>query len=142
MEDTVELLNMIVKTCHMGHNTLLQLVDITKNAPFKQCINIQLKAYDMVMNEANVIYNQKGLNPPKQSKLATMSIFLNIKFSTLADKSTRHIADMLLQGTNMGIIEIEKALKDYPNADDEVLSICEKLQHMQQNNIKELKEYL
>ncbi|MEG2053423.1 MAG: hypothetical protein RR052_00635 [Oscillospiraceae bacterium] len=142
MTNTQNLLNEICKTCEMGHNTLLQLTTTSENESFCQSMRIQLKAYDIILNEAIVMLEQHELAVPKLNELARMGTFLNIKISTLANKSTRHIADMLLQGTNMGIIEMVKAKKDCPNAEKNVISLTDRLINMQERNIEELKAFL
>ena len=142
MDDNTELLNMIVKTAKMGHNSLLQLVDITDNEAFKSSLRIQLKAYDIIHHEACVYLQQYGSEAEKQNEMARVGIYLSIKMKTLADKTTRHIADMLIQGSNMGIIEITKALKDFPSAQPDTKALANSFINMQQRNVEELKQYL
>ena len=41
---------------------------------------------------------------------------MGISMKTLTDKSTRNLAEMLTQGSGMGVVDCVKAQKDYPNA--------------------------
>lgn len=142
MDDNTELLNIIVKTAKMGHNSLLQLVDVTDNEAFKGSLRIQLKAYDIICHEASVYLEQYGTQPEKQSEMARVGVYLSIKMKTATDKTTRNIADMLIQGSNMGIIEITKALKDFPSAQSDTIALANNFINMQQRNVEELKQYL
>lgn len=62
--------------------------------------------------------------------------------NTIKDKSNSHIADMLIQGTTMGIIEGRKLLNQNPNADEEIKQILNGFVKMQENNVEKLKTFL
>ena len=49
---------------------------------------------------------------------------------------------MLIIGSNMGIIQSIRKLKDYPEACIECKKLMEKLQKTEQNNIDQLKKFL
>lgn len=142
MDDTKEMLSAVGRTAWMGHNTLLQLQDITENEAFKAFLRIQLKAYDIVLNETKVQYEARGEQLPEESAWNKVMTFMGIKMDTMMDKSTRHIADMLIQGSNQGIMELTKAGKDYPGAGAPVKSLAEKLLVMLERNVEELKTFL
>lgn len=65
-----------------------------------------------------------------------------IQMNTLTDKSNSHIADMLIQGTTMGIIEGRKLLNQNPNIDQEVRQVLDTFVKMQENNVEKLKTFL
>ena len=65
-----------------------------------------------------------------------------INLKTLANKSPSHISEMLIQGSTMGIIDLTKKLKEYAEADQEILSLANKLLKLEQNNVEECKKYL
>ncbi len=67
---------------------------------------------------------------------------LMIDVQTMMDKSTSHISEMLMTGSNMGIINAIKNLKKYQNAHPEIRGLMEKLLQLEENNIQELKQYL
>ena len=71
----------------------------------------------------------------------TMS-WTGIQMNTIKDKSNSHIADMLIQGTTMGIIEGRKLLNNNPNADAEIVQILDNFVKMQENNVEKLKTFL
>ena len=58
------------------------------------------------------------------------------------NKTPSHISEMLIQGSTMGIIDITKKIKEYPNADKEILELANKLLKLEQNNVEECKKYL
>ena len=60
---------------------------------------------------------------------------------TLLDKSNSKIAELLLKGTNMGIIEGKKILNN-KHLDKEVSSVAKDYVSMQEYSVEVLKKYL
>ena len=65
-----------------------------------------------------------------------------INMQTLSDKSPSHIAEMLMVGSNMGIINAIKNLKKYEHADKESLKLLKRLLRFEENNVQRLKAFL
>ena len=64
-----------------------------------------------------------------------------IEMKTLMDKSTSKIAEILLQGTNMGIIEGRRLLNQ-KDTDPQVQEIVEEYVDMQEHAVEKLKQFL
>ena len=62
--------------------------------------------------------------------------------NTIKDKSNSHIAEIMIQGGNMGIIECQKLLNHNPQADEPVKNILNDFVTMQKNNIEKMKVFL
>ena len=67
---------------------------------------------------------------------------MDIQMSTLNDKSNSNIAEMLIKGTNMGIIEGVKLKNHNPDADVKIQKILDDFIKYQENNVERLKKYL
>jgi len=65
-----------------------------------------------------------------------------IDMQTLVDKSTSHIAEMLIIGSNMGVIDAIKNIRKYKLADPGIINLMEKLKAFEESNIILLKVYL
>ena len=64
-----------------------------------------------------------------------------IEMKTLLDKSNSKIAELLMQGTNMGIIEGRRLLND-KNTDEEINKLVEKYVEVQETAVEKLKPFL
>ena len=64
-----------------------------------------------------------------------------INMKTFTDKSNSKIAELLLQGTNMGIIEGRKLLNN-KDIDGEINSLVQEYVNMQERCVEVLKKYL
>ena len=65
-----------------------------------------------------------------------------INLQTMTDKTNSNIAEMLMIGSNMGIINAIKNLKKYQNAEAEIRNLMEKLLKFEENNVQDLKAFL
>ena len=65
-----------------------------------------------------------------------------IQMNTINDKSNSHIADMLIQGTTMGIVKGRQLLNQNPDADKEIIQVLDNFVRMQENNVEKLKTFL
>ena len=68
--------------------------------------------------------------------------YIDIQLSTLNDKSNSHIAEMLIKGTNMGIIEGVKLKNRNPDIDPTISNILDDFIKFQENNVEKLQKYL
>ena len=67
--------------------------------------------------------------------------YYDIEMKTLTDKSDSKIAELLLKGTNMGIIEGVKLLNNKEITKD-VRDLIQEFVAMQENEVEYLKRYL
>lgn len=70
-----------------------------------------------------------------------MMTWYGINLKTITDHSNSKIAEILAQGTNMGIIEGRKILNN-KNINEEVHKIVEDFVNSQEKLIEDLKDYL
>ena len=68
--------------------------------------------------------------------------YFDIQMSTLNDKSNSNIAEMLIKGTNMGIIEGVKLKNRNPDIAPNISNILDDFIQFQENNVEKLKKYL
>lgn len=142
MDGNVEVLNFIYQNSEMGTNTITELIDIAENVPFEQTLLRQLEGYKEMNNEAVALLEKEDHEPKGLNKLDQIKTYFMIKVSTMNNHSTSHIAEMLIQGSTMGTIDMVKKLNSYKELKEEVRTLGEKLLKFEEKNIEELKTYL
>lgn len=142
MDSNIEFLNYIKQNAEMGKSTISQLISIVEDASFKQVLDSQLKGY----NEIFDIANNKIVEAKKESKgirtFTKVTTYLMINFNTILNKTPSHIAEMLIQGSTMGIVDVTKKLKEYKDAEKSILELADRLLKFEQQNVEEMKKYL
>jgi len=66
----------------------------------------------------------------------------SIRLNTMMNKKPEHIAELMITGTAMGIIDVNKKLNRFDGADTEVKKMAEDFLTNEQRNIDELKRHL
>ena len=113
------------------------------NEAFKKRIEAQLKEYEQIHEEAKKLLNRHGYDEKGIGALEKIMAYLMIDMKTLMDKSSSHIAEMLIQGSNMGIIDAVKRINQYEKeAEKEVTALMKRLLKFEENNVERLKEAL
>ena len=76
------------------------------------------------------------------SVLSDAMLKTSIHYNTMLNTSTGHIAEMLIKGSNNGILEMEKVLKHNTRAGEHSTALAQQLIDFEEKNIQHLKEYL
>lgn len=139
----IKIVNYIMQNCEMGISSLKKLREMLESNEMQQELSEELKSYKSIYDKASRINeNLHGDRTPinmMQKLMAKMGITMNV----MMDKSDSHIAEMLIQGTNMGIIELNKILNSNPDySNEEILSILKELLEFEERRINKLKAYL
>ena len=142
MEQIVKLLEAIVKCGEMGRGTLDHMSDINENGAFAASMQIQQNEYEAIREEAARQLAAMGRSVEQLSVMEKLNTAMGVKMNTLADKSARHMAEMLIQGSTMGIVDLTKAMRDNPGAGAEVQALADRMVQFMQRNIEEMKVYL
>lgn len=142
MNGNAELLNFIYQNSQMGVDTINQLIDITKDEKFKLHLESQLAEYQDINTSAKRLLNTNGYDEKGISALDKMKTYLMINMQTMRDKTTSHIAEMLVTGSNMGVVDAIRNISKYQDAEKDILDLMKKLLKFEENNIKELKNFI
>ena len=135
-------LNEIHKGAKMGMDSISTVSEKVSEPNFKDNLSFQYTQYGDILDSINEIYKKYGNIPKDDNPMASVMSWTGIQMNTLTDKSNSHIADMLIQGTTMGIIEGRKLLNQNPNIDEEVRQVLDTFVKMQENNVEKLKTFL
>ena len=142
MNGNTELLNFIYQNSEMGVTTIKQLLDISASQEFNQLLRSQLSEYTKINKQARALLNQNGCDEKGLSKLEKIRTYMMISLQTLTDKSPSHIAEMMIIGSNMGILDATKNLKHYTDAEKDIKTLMNRLLKFEENNVQQLKEFL
>ena len=143
MEDNVNALDEINKGATMGMNAIDDILDKIDSKEFKDMISKQYDDYKRISEHIDEIYDNYNddKEPHETTLMNKIMTNMSIEMKTLTDKSDSKIAELLLQGTNMGIIEGRRILNN-KKLDEEVSNILKDYVTMQEKCVEKLKDYL
>lgn len=113
MDKNIELLNYIHQNAQMGIETIKQLLKETKDENMKNVLQKHLNEYQKFYDMADNKLKSKNIEPKELNFLSKAFTDLMINLKTLRDKSPSHMAEMLIQGSTMGIVDMTKKIKEY-----------------------------
>ena len=142
MQENINALDEIHKGACMGMDALHFVSDKVEDTKLKEVIEKQYQDYQEIADRVDEVYPKYNEgNPHKTSTMTKMMTWYGIEMKTMMDKSDSKIAELLLQGVNMGIIEGKKILNN-KSIDKEVKDIIDKYVSMQEVSVEVLKKYL
>ncbi len=137
-----DLINALYQNTEMGISSIKKIYPKIQNENLKLEIKTQLSNYKTQQKE---IINSMKLNhiPPKKVPLMLKAMTsTGIAFNCAKDNSSEHIAEILIQGTNMGIIKINQALNRTSSENHKFVNSAKSMLQKEQEYIDNLKKYL
>lgn len=142
MNHTIQLLQDVVRNARTGQEAVEQLLRKVENPEMRGELSVESKRYQDAAREAERALSRAGGQPEPVGMMAKAGMWLGTQMNTLTDTSNAHIAEMIIQGATMGIIEMTKARNTYPDADDSASGIASRFIVMQDDIIHRQKAYL
>lgn len=144
MENTeLNILDEINKGATMGMDAISFIKDKVGDKEFRQVLNIEYNKYQEISQRVNNIYNNYSSKEPHEpNKMEKAMTWYGVQMQTLKDKSNSNISELLLKGTNMGIIEGRRLLNQHQNISPRIHNLLNEFVSMQENSAQTLKKYL
>ncbi len=142
MNDDVKLLNFIYQNSQMGVETIDQLEKIVEDKNFKRYLKEKYEGYCKIHKDAKEKLNSHGYDEKGISSFEKLRTYLMINMQTLTDKSTTHIAEMMMIGSTMGIVSAIRNLNDYSNADNNIIKLMETLKAFEEKSYHDLQVFI
>lgn len=145
MEDiNVKVLDEVNKGTTMGMDAIHFVSSKVGDDRFKKVLDVEYGKYKEIANRVDNIYSQYTMtkDPQETNAMNKMMTWYGVNMKTMNDKSNSKISELLMQGTNMGIIEGRRLLNNNPSIDNEVKQILNDFVVMQEDSVETLKKYL
>lgn len=134
----------IYKIAEKGYDTVAKILPKVTDDRFRAELTMQMEGYKKISDIAAARLKDAE-RPPKPLRLAKkLPISASVAVNTLFDRSVGHIAEMMISGSNMGIVEITKKLNalNLQSCEEDALNLGRDVAGFEQQNIERLKSYL
>ncbi len=141
---TGALLEGIYQNAKMGSEALLSLLPKVADSGLRRDLTAQLDGYEGYAKRAEEYLCQQGEEAQGASLWQKMTTKVGIGVNTLMDSDTSHIAEMVIEGSNMNITESVKLLREYENChvSEKSLRLCREMIDFEQSNVETMQRYL
>lgn len=141
-KNEINVLDELSKGACMGRDAIHFIMDKVEDENLKKELNRQYREYKEISEEISKIYPEYSDDEPhKTNAMNKVMTWYGIEMKTLMDSSTSKIAELLMQGTNMGIIEGRRLLNN-KSTDEEINKLVEKYVEVQETAVEKLKPFL
>ena len=138
----VEALNMIYQTAKMAIDSIDCVIPKIKNTNLKRDLASQLLSYHHIMkNSSSQLYNSNHY-PQEINLLTKIPAAASIYLKSAVDSSESHIAEIMIENSTAGMIELQRNSNHHRNLTREVSEIRDEAINLEQNNINQLRNYL
>ena len=142
MDNSKYVLNEVGKGLQMGMDSITNITEKLEDKGFKEVLLNQYNEYDDLLNRVNDEITKFSDVPEQLNPIQKAMGWMGVELNTLADKSNSKIAELMLQGTNMGIIEGVKLLNHNPDVENNIKNILTDFVAFQEHTVEKLKKYL
>lgn len=144
MINDMTMLNFIRQNTQMGRQGIMDVLPKVENenSSFTGALNRQMREYENIYAEADKMLGELGGQRENISAMSKISSQMMTTMKTMTDSSVSHIADMMIQGSSMGVTKIIQHQKDYDQSNPRITALADKLLKTEQKNIEELKKFL
>jgi len=137
----IAMLNRIYRDARIGAETIDSLLPHSTSPSMTASMIRQMYRYRGFAHMAKEQLRNKGAAPHRASPLSRASIRFGVATHTLFDNSNSHIAELLINGNTMGIIDMTKAVHSIPSS-PQTRALGKELLQFEQNSIDHMKRYL
>ena len=145
MNENLELLMYIYKTCDMGVYSTNSLINNLKSRDNKitYLLENEVKKYEHFLNISKKLLTDCEITPKGSSIMTKMSSDMGIRMETMKDNSDAAIASMMCEGIMMGVVEMQNKIGKYKRVSDKkTIKLANQVLKFQEQEIEKLKTFI
>ena len=141
-KNEINVLDELNKGACMGMDAIRFVLDKVEDDEFRELLERQYSGYRRISDKICELYPEYSDKEPHETNaMNKVMTWYGIEMKTMFDKSNSKIAELLMQGTNMGIIEGRKLL-NHKGTDEQVEKLVSDYVKNQEEAVEQLKQYL
>lgn len=145
MNKECTLIEKIYKDAAMGRYSTQKLMENLKGKDNKITDDVEeiFEGYSSFEEKAKEVLISCNMTPEEEGSIAKMMSSMGIMKEVLTDNSDPAIADLLIQGISMGVIEMEKRIKGASdNINKDHIKLAKEFLKFQEKAQKKMEKYL
>ncbi len=132
----------VYKNAHIALQSISDLIPEVEDEGIKNELQEEYEGYEKLIGEISSFMRDNGIEPKDVNPLKKAMLWSSIKMKTMFDNSKNQVAEMMINGTVMGINELTAMKNEGSNLDENILSFVEKLLELEEDYEQRLKKFL
>lgn len=134
----------IYKNAKMGADAIINLLPRVNDDALRSVMTMQLDGYEKYAARAARELDVRGLDAKEENLFTRLSARFGMTFNTMIDSTSSHIAEMMIEGSNMGITDMTKLLNNFETTHPHspAVRLAHEVMQFEEHNLELLKRYL
>ena len=143
-KQTEEALAEIYRNAQLALTSIADILpEIGEDEKIREELLLQHEEYEKISARASILARDLGIELKEPNVMKKAMMWGSIKMNTMKDNSRSHIAEMMTQGTVMGITALRSTQGEVSeNGDERILSLLEEMIATEEKFEERWKEYL
>ena len=140
---SAEVLAEIYRNAQLALQSIADIMPQVDDTAVRAELEAQHEEYERFAAKAAMLAKDKGIELKEPNPFKKAMMWGSIKMNTLTDNSRAHIADMMIQGTVMGITSLRTTASELPiDGNDEIIALLNEMIETEEGFEEKWKEYL
>lgn len=135
-------INDVYKNAHIALQSISDLLPEVDDEDIKKELQEQYEGYEKCIGEISTFMAENGIEPQDIGAFKKAMMWGSIKMKTMMNNSRNQVAEMMINGTVMGINELTAMKNEQTNLDEGVMHHLDNLLKLEEEYEQRLKKYL
>jgi Tfp pilus assembly pilus retraction ATPase PilT len=141
-EQSISLLKECSSGCKMASGSIRQVREYAKNDKLERILDSYDKKHKSLGKETTQLLEKYGKQEEEPGVMADLWAKMDIEMKMLINGNHHQIAKLMMDGCNMGIQTISEKINQYAEASKESIDVAQKLVKIEEDFMKEMKEFV
>lgn len=137
-----ELLAEVYRNTRYALASIADILPETEDERLREELKQMHDGYEHISGKAAALAKERGIELKDPGPLKRAMLWGSVKMNALKDDSRAHIAEMLTQGTVMGITALTRSLGESERADEDIRAVADELLLLEQQYEQAMKSYI
>ena len=137
-----ELLAEVYRNTRYALASIADILPETEDERLRETLKQMHDGYEHISGKAAALAKERGIELKDPGPLKRAMLWGSVKMNALKDDSRAHIAEMLTQGTVMGITALTRSLGESERADEDIRAVADELLLLEQQYEQAMKSYI
>ena len=142
MEKCSNFLNELHKACNAAIVGIDNIKNEVKNKDLINLIEKQNNYYESYIKDLKKMAVDYDFTPDDVSCFMKANSFISSKIETMIDNSDAKIAEIMINGTKMGINQMDELIHEFEDCDEKLLNYAKSFKEKLENFLTSLKEFV
>lgn len=142
MTDDIELLKECDSGVNMGIQSISEVIDNAYGEDFRNMLHKYEGEHTKILKEIHQKLDAAGASFKDPHPIAKANAKFMTDMKLMINDSDEKIADIMMDGCNMGIKSVSRYMNEYAGASKEVMNIANNVVVLEQNFMNDLRQYL